>query len=150
MGESIMAVWGGANDRVSGAIIGPVGRGRLVTGECKETGGELAAACDVYKPNQEAGLKAASSGAKAYLDYGKLLGDKSLDAINAATPDHWHAQMAIDGAHAGKDVYVEKPRAHTPDEKYRMIDAVGTTKRVVEECPQRRSFPHFCEAMRGW
>ena len=136
MGESIMAVCGGANDRMSGAIIGRVGRGRLVTGECKETGGELAAACDVYKPNQEAGLKAASSGAKAYLDYGKLLGDKSLDAIN--------------GAHAGKDVYVEKPMAHTPDEKYRMIDAVGTTKRVVEECPQRRSFPHFCEAMRGW
>lgn len=50
LGESIMAVWGGANDRVSGAIIGPVGRGRLVAGECKETGGELAAACDVYKP----------------------------------------------------------------------------------------------------
>lgn len=61
-------------------------------------------------------------------------------------PDHWHAQMSIDGAHAGKDVYVEKPMAHTPDEKYWIIDAVGTTKRVVEEGPQRRSFPHFCEA----
>lgn len=136
----------GANERVRGAIIGSGGRGRYLTGEFKEIGVEMAAVCDVYKPNLEAGLKVAASGAKAYSDYRKLLEDKSLDVVVVATPDHWHAQMVIDAVHAGKDVYVEKPMAHTPDEGYRIIDAVRKTKRVVQVGTQRRSFPLFHEA----
>jgi predicted dehydrogenase len=136
----------GANERVRGAIIGSGGRGRLLTGEFKEIGVEMAAVCDVYKPNLEAGLKVASSGAAAYSDYRKLLEDKSLDVVVVATPDHWHAQMVIDAVHAGKDVYVEKPMAHTPEEGYRIIDAVRKTKRVVQVGTQRRSFPLFHEA----
>jgi predicted dehydrogenase len=136
----------GANERVRGAIIGAGGRGRFLTAEFKEIGVEMAAVCDVYKPNLEAGLKAASTGAKAYSDYRKLLEDKSLEVVIVATPDHWHAQMVIDAVHAGKDVYVEKPMAHTPDEGYRIIEAVRKTKRVVQVGTQRRSFPLFHEA----
>ncbi len=136
----------GANERVRGAIVGAGGRGRFLTAEFKEIGVEMAAVCDVYKPNLEAGLKAASTGAKPYSDYRKLLEDKSLEVVIVATPDHWHAQMVIDAVHAGKDVYVEKPMAHTPDEGYRIIDAVRKTKRVVQVGTQRRSFPLFQEA----
>lgn len=136
----------GANERVRGAIIGAGGRGRLLTAEFKELGVEMAAVCDVYKPNLEAGLKAASTGARPYSDYRKLLEDKSLEVVIVATPDHWHAQMVIDAVHAGKDVYVEKPMAHTPDEGYRIIEAVRKTKRVVQVGTQRRSFPLFHEA----
>ena len=135
----------GANERVRGAIIGSGGRGRLPTGEFKEIGVEMAAVCDVNKPNLEAGLKAPSSGAKAYADCRERSGDKSLNVV-VAPPDHWHAQMTIDAVHAGKDVYVEKPTAHTPDEGFRIIDAVRKTKRVVQVGMQRRSFPLFQEA----
>ena len=135
----------GANGRVRGAIIGSGGRGRLLTGEFKEIGVEMAAVCDVYKPNLEAELKAASSGAKAYADYRKLLGDKSLSFV-VATPDHRHAQMTIDAVHAGQGGYVEKSMAHAPDEGFRIIDAVRKTKRVVQVGMQRRSFPLFHEA----
>jgi len=136
----------GANERVRGAIIGAGGRGRYLTGEFKEIGVEMAAVCDVYKPNLEAGLKAASTGAKPYADYRKLLEDKSLEVVVVATPDHWHAQMVIDAVNAGKDVYVEKPMVHTPQEGYRVIEAVRRTKRVVQVGTQRRSFPLFHEA----
>lgn len=136
----------GANGRVRGAVIGSGGRGRLLTAEFKEIGVEMAAVCDVYKPNLEAGLKAASSGAKPFGDYRKLLEDKSLDVVIVSTPDHWHAQMVIDAVNAGKDVYVEKPMAHTPEEGFRIIDAVRKTKRVVQVGTQRRSFPLFQEA----
>ena len=136
----------GANDRVRGAVIGSGGRGRLLTGEFKEIGVEMAAVCDVYKPNLEAGLKAASTGAKGYSDYRRVLDDKSLDVVVVATPDHWHAQMVIDAVHAGKDVYVEKPMVHTPAEGYRVIEAVRKTKRIVQVGTQRRSFPLFQEA----
>jgi predicted dehydrogenase len=39
-----------------------------------------------------------------------------VDAITIATPDHWHAPMAILGLAAGKHVYVEKPCSHNPQE----------------------------------
>lgn len=136
----------GANDRIRGAVIGSGGRGRLLTGEFKEIGVEMAAVCDVYKPNLEAGLKAASTGAKGYSDYRRVLDDKSLDVVVVSTPDHWHAQMVIDAVHAGKDVYVEKPMVHTPEEGYRVIEAVRKTKRIVQVGTQRRSFPLFQEA----
>jgi predicted dehydrogenase len=102
----------------------------------------------VYEPNLQAGLKAASTGAKSYDNYKRLLEDKSIDVVVVATPDHWHAQMTIDAVNAGKDVYVEKPMAHTIDEGFRMIDAVRRTKRIVQVGTQRRSFDLFLEAKR--
>lgn len=138
----------GANDRVRAGIIGSGGRGRLLTAEFKEVGAEMAAVCDVYQPNLEAGLKAANTGAKAYSDYRRMLEDKSLDAVVVATPDHWHARMVIDAVEAGKDAYVEKPMCHKIDEGFEMIAAVRRTKRVVQVGTQRRSSPLFQEAQR--
>lgn len=135
----------GANDRIRGAAIGSGGRGRLLTEEFKELGVEMAAVCDVYEPNLEAGLKSASTGAKPYRDYKRLLEDKGIDIVVIATPDHWHAQMSIDAVEAGKDVYVEKPMAHTVPEGFRMIEAVRRTRRVLQVGTQRRSFDLFQE-----
>ena len=137
----------GANERVRGAIIGSGGRGRYLTAQFKEVGVEMAAVCDVYEPNLAAGLKAASTGARGFDNYKRLLDDKSIDAVVVATPDHWHAQMTIDAVEAGKDVYVEKPLAHTIDEGFRIIEAVRRTKRVVQVGTQRRSSELFQEAV---
>lgn len=137
-----------AADRPRAAIIGAGGRGRYLTGEFKEIGAEMAAVCDVYEPNLQAGLKIASTGAKAFTDYRKLLEDKSIDVVIVATPDHWHAQMMIDAVEAGKDVYVEKPLAHTIEDGFRMIDAVARTNRIVQVGTQRRSMELFQEAKR--
>jgi predicted dehydrogenase len=135
-----------ASDHIRGAIIGAGGRGRYLTGEFKEIGVEMAAVCDVYEPNLQAGLKAASTGARSYDNYKKLLEDKSIDVVVVATPDHWHAQMTIDAVEAGKDVYVEKPLAHTIADGFRMIEAVRRTKRIVQVGTQRRSFDVFQQA----
>jgi len=136
----------GTNDRPNLGLIGAGGRGRFLAGEFKEIGFQISAVCDVYTPNLEAGLKLASTGAKAHKDYRRLLEDKSIDAVVVATPDHWHAQMVIDAVHAGKDVYVEKPLCHTIEEGYRMVDAVSATRRIVQVGTQRRSSPIFLEA----
>ena len=135
----------GANEKIRGAIIGAGGRGRYLTGNFKEIGVDMAAVCDVYEPNLQAGLKVASTGARPFDNYKRLLEDKSIDVVVIATPDHWHAQMTIDAVQAGKDVYVEKPLAHTVDEGFRMIDAVRRTKRVVQVGTQRRSSELFQE-----
>jgi len=136
----------GANGRIRVGVIGSGGRGRVLTREFKEAGAEVTAVCDVYSPNLDLGLQAASPGAKSYNNYKKLLEDKSIDAVIVATPDHWHAQMVIDAVEAGKDVYVEKPLAHTIEDGFRIIEAVRRTKRVVQVGTQRRSFDLFIEA----
>jgi len=138
----------GANEQIRIGVIGSGGRGRLLTSEFKEIGAGMVAVCDVYEPNLQAGLKVASTGAKPYGNYKRLLEDKSIDAVIIATPDHWHARMAIDAVEAGKDVYVEKPMAHTIGEGFRLIEAVRRTRRVLQVGTQRRSFDLFQEAKR--
>lgn len=133
----------GANDRIRAGIIGAGGRGRYLIGQFKELGAEVAAVCDVYQPNLELGLKEASTGARSFRDYRRLLEDKSVPVVIVATPDHWHAQMVIDAVEAGKDVYVEKPLAHRVDEGFRIIDAVRRTGRIVQVGTQRRSTDLF-------
>ena len=105
----------------------------------------MAGVCDVYEPNLQKGLKAASTGAKAYDNYKRVLEDPTIDVVIVATPDHWHAQMVIDAVEAGKDVYVEKPMAHKIEDGFRVIEAVRRTKRVVQVGMQRRSFDLFQE-----
>ena len=124
-------------------IIGAGGRGKYLIGQFKEAGAEVGAVCDVYAPNLEGGLKEASTGARPFGDYRRLLEDKGVEAVIVSTPDHWHARMAIDAMEAGKDVYVEKPMAHTIDEGFRMIEVARRTKRVLQVGMQRRSMELF-------
>ncbi len=56
--------------------------------------------CDVYQKRIDNNCK--RSGAEGYTDYRKLLDRKDIDAVVIATPDHWHAKMAIDAMEAGK------------------------------------------------
>ncbi len=136
----------GASDGVRLATIGAGGRGRYLTGQFKEHGAEMAAVCDVYEPNLQSGLRLASPGARGYVDYRRLLEDKTIDAVVIATPDHLHASMLIAAVEAGKDVYVEKPIAHTIEDGFRMVDAVRRTKRIVQVGTQRRSYELYQEA----
>jgi len=43
---------------------------------------------------------------KTYRDYREMLQDKSIDAVCISTPDHWHAQPAMEAAIAGKDIWL--------------------------------------------
>ena len=130
----------GANERICCATVGAGGRGCYLTEHFRKQGAEVTAVCDVYEPHLQKGLQAASEGARPYVDYRKLLEDRSIDAVIVATPDHWHSRMAVDAMEAGKDVYLEKPMAHTIEEGFAIVAAARRTRRVVQVGTQRRSF----------
>jgi predicted dehydrogenase len=76
---------------------------------------------------------------KTYGDYRELLQDKSIDAVSISTPDHWHAQPAIEAALAGKDVYLQKPASLTIKEGRQMADTVKRMGRIYQQGTQVRS-----------
>ncbi|MCX7825179.1 MAG: Gfo/Idh/MocA family oxidoreductase, partial [Verrucomicrobiae bacterium] len=103
---------------------------------------QVAALCDVDSTilDREA-EKLAKKDAKpaTYRDYRKLMEDKSIDAVVIATPNHWHALMAIWACQAGKDVYVEKPCCHNVWEGRKLVEAAAKYKRIVQHGTQSRS-----------
>ena len=76
---------------------------------------------------------------KALSDFRKMLDDRSVDAVVAATPDHWHALAAVWACQAGKDVYVEKPASHSCWEGRQMVEAARKHQRIVQVGLQNRS-----------
>jgi myo-inositol 2-dehydrogenase/D-chiro-inositol 1-dehydrogenase len=93
-----------------------------------------------------------SSGVKTYRDYRELLEDKSIDAVCISTPDHWHAQPAMEAAIAGKDVYLQKPASLTIREGRQMADTLNRTGRIFQQGSQQRSELQFrlaCELIRN-
>ena len=87
-----------------------------------------------------------------FSDFRELISRDDLDAIYIGTPDHWHALIAIAAAHAGKDIFGQKPLALTVREGRAMADAVKTAGIVWQTGSQQRSDSNFrivCELVRN-
>jgi predicted dehydrogenase len=89
---------------------------------------------------------------KMYEDFRSMLLRKDIDAVLIATPEHWHAIIAIEAARAGKDIYCEKPLSHTIVEAREMANAMRRYDRVFQTGSQQRSesnFRYACELVRS-
>ncbi|MDX2269092.1 MAG: Gfo/Idh/MocA family oxidoreductase [Bryobacter sp.] len=129
----------GANERVRLGAIGLGNRGKNVMGIFQRTGQvEVGAVCEVYGVRLDEAQQLAR-GAKPFRDHRALLEEQSLDAVLIATPDHWHAEMAMDAFAAGKDVYIEKPLCRTRAEGPKMIRACRVADRICQVGMQQRS-----------
>jgi predicted dehydrogenase len=107
----------------------------------------ITAVCDVYDIRSERAQAAAANTngpggatagqATAYRRYTELL-ESDVDAVVIATPDHWHARIALDAVAAGKHVYVEKAMTHTEEEALQMYDAVTASDITFQVGHQQR------------
>lgn len=98
--------------------------------------------CDVDKRHVDFATKqykADGYDVKGTNDFRDLVTSKDIDAVIVATPDHWHAIIAIAAMKAGKDVYCEKPLTLTIEEAVAMKKAVADTKRVLQTGSQQRT-----------
>ncbi len=147
MASSNAALAASPADQMRVALIGSGGRGRSVMGRFRRhTDITIAGVCDVYEPNLERGLADAGGGARAYRNYAQLLDNKEIDVVIIASPEHWHHRMLLDAIAAGKDVYIEKPLCHTPEEGAEMVQAVRASDRIVQVGMQRRSHGLYHQA----
>lgn len=98
---------------------------------------EIVALCDLDQQHLAEAHKTLLSlqpGAKpdTYADFRQLLERKDIDAITCATPDHWHAQVAILAFEAGKDVYGEKPLSYNIREGQKMLKSLNRHDRIFQ------------------
>lgn len=160
--------WGAerkASDRINLGFIGVgrMGRG-LMHGFLRSGEVQVVAVCDVDLTRREEEQKKANayyaertgnsgySGVAAYVDFRELLARDDIDAVVIATPDHWHALLAIEAARAGKDIYCEKPLSQSVNEARTMVDAVRERDRVFQTGSHQRSTERFrlaCEWIRN-
>ena len=138
----------GANDRVRVAICGLRGRGKdHMDGFSRVPDVEIAALCDIDQEVLEKRRGDVAAGTRTFTDVRRLLEDRSIDAISIATPNHWHALMAIWACQAGKDVYVEKPCSHNLWEGRQLVRAAEKYQRIVQHGTQSRSSRAMIDAV---
>jgi predicted dehydrogenase len=110
----------------------------------------ITAVCDIFDVKANEAIEAGTidnQKPKRYNTYQELIQSKDVDAVIIATPDHWHAPMAMDAALAGKHVYVEKPMTHKVQETYDLYDAVKRSGVVFQVGHQHRQTQSFLTAM---
>lgn len=141
-----------ANDKIVLGMIGLGGRGRShAFAMAQKSDVEIAYLCDPDPvgrlgdlPNRIAGLQGRTP--KAVTDMRRVFEDPKVDGVFISTVDHWHALATIWACQAGKDVYVEKPPAHTLWEGRKMVEAARKYDRVVQVGLQNRSAEYLYAA----
>jgi predicted dehydrogenase len=111
----------------------------------------IVAACDVDKNHLKNMMDAVNKqynnkDCKAYHDYRELIARRDIDAVLIATPDNWHALVAVEAARHKKDIYGEKPLARTIAEQQAIVRAVQEHKRIWQTGSWQRSKPMFHKA----
>ncbi len=141
------------NDTVRVACVGIRGQGRAhIRSYAAMPEVEIAALCDVDESVLQARLSEVEKMGKkrpaAFVDYRKLLEDKSIDAVSLATPNFHHALQTIWACQAGKDVYVEKPCTHNIFEARQIVAAARRYDRIVQHGTNSRSSAGAQEGVR--
>lgn len=117
-----------------------------ITGVCDTYHNRAEAAARIAATKYRAGQAKAGKLPKIYGTYREMLADDQLDAIVILTPDHWHAKMAMDAAHAGKHVYLEKPMCQTFAEAKALREVVRHTGIILQVGHQNRQQASYIKA----
>ncbi len=134
----------GANDQVNVAVFGTNSRGNYLAHtfagakNCKVVGiGDVDTRA--IEKGQKSVMEVTGETPTGGQDFRRFLDDPDIQAVVIATPDHWHAPMAIMALDAGKHVYVEKPCSQNPAEGEMLVAKQADTGLKVQMGNQTRS-----------
>jgi predicted dehydrogenase len=148
--------------------VGCIGVGRMGNGDLGEALGfqhvQVVAVCDLDSRRAQLAQKRVEStyakrsgggdykGCAVYGDFRELVARSDIDAVQIATPDHWHTLLALAAARAGKDIFLQKPLTLTIQEGRILSDTVRRHNRIFQVGSQQRSDKEFrtaCELVRN-
>lgn len=138
-----------ASERITMGAIGIGGRGGYVMGALMANPEvQMVAVCDArgerrQRAKQKVDRKYGNRDCATYIDLRELLARRDIDAVMVATGENWHAMASILAAKAGKDIYSEKPPAHTIAEGRALAETVKRYGTIYQCGTQRRSIPRF-------
>src|SRR5574341_384042 len=138
----------GANDRIGVAMVGVGTRGIYLLERAQEAPNtEIRVICDLYDANQKrAADRTFNKKAQVIKDWEKPVASPDVDAVFIATPDFWHAPMAIRAAEMKKHVYVEKALCRTLPKTKAIRKAMKDNKVVLQLGHHQNSDPYFVKA----
>jgi predicted dehydrogenase len=118
---------------------------------------QIVAVCDVDTTRRTAAKDKvdktySNTDCRAVNDFREITEDKGIDAVCIATPDHWHAIVALSAVTHGTDVYCEKPLTHNIHEALTLVDTVRKNNRILQTGSMQRSMAEFrvaCELVRN-
>lgn len=136
------------NDRIGVAMIGVGTRGIYLLErmqECPNT--EIRLICDLYDSNIARAQKMSfNKQAVITKEWEKAIASKDIDAVVIATPDFWHAPMAVRAAQMKKHIYVEKGLCRTLQEAKDIRKAVRENKVTLQLGHHQNSDPTYIKA----
>lgn len=84
---------------------------------------------------------------KKYKDFRDCIKNAKPDIVINATPDHWHALVAIEAMRNGAHVFLEKPIGHTVKEGSAILKTARDTGKICIVDFHRRYSPHNVSGM---
>ena len=141
--------------------IASIGVGGMGTGNMhsflSKNEAQVLAVCDVDRSHLEDAAKIVNdrygnNDCATYKDFREVIARDDIDAVSVAVPDQWHSIMAVTAARAGKDIYGEKPLAHSIAEGRAIVDAVERYGVIWQTGSWQRSVANFrtaCELVRN-
>jgi predicted dehydrogenase len=116
---------------MSVGLIGAGIRGSELIRVARGLGANIAMACDLYNGHLRRVQEIVPS-TPVTRRFEEVLENPDIGSVLVATSDHWHAPIAIAAMRAGKDVYCEKPMAHSIPEALEMVRVSRETRRLVQ------------------
>lgn len=137
------------SERLQLAVVGVGGHGSFhVRNWATSPHSQLVAVCDIHrgrtaKAKHFADAIQGKDSCAVYHDFRELIARDDIDAVSIATPDHWHALIALAAIRAGKHVYLEKPVAYTIAQGRAIAEAVRRHGVILQNGTQQRSMRFF-------
>jgi len=142
-------------------VMGCIGVGSMGGGHVRGFAGQddvrVVAVCDLRRKFRERAKQVVdqrygNADCRMYHDFRDLLARPDIDAVCIATPDHWHALIAIEAAKNHKDMYMEKPvDVHVAAAKAlrETINRYGVVFQFGTQQRSDRGFRFGCELVRN-
>lgn len=143
----------GTNEKLNVGWVGTGSRGMYVMDMAYQGAPNMftvTAVCDAFqgaiaKAKDQVMTKGGNT-PKTFVDYQEILRDPSIDVVFITTPEHLHHSMAIAALRAGKNIYLEKPLAHTIEEGFEIVREAQKSGKIVQVGTQNRSNSLYIKA----